>query len=48
VKGAPGILIAAKQRGLVASVRPFLEQMRATGYFLAPAVIERALREAGD
>lgn len=42
VKGAPGILVAAKQRGLVGSVPPFLEQMRATGYFLAPAVIERA------
>ena len=48
VKGAPGILVAAKQRGLIALVRPLLEEMRDKGYFLAAPVIERALREAGE
>jgi predicted nucleic acid-binding protein len=48
VKGAPGVLVASKKAGFVTSVRPFLEQMLARGYFLAPAVVERALREAGE
>lgn len=48
VKGAPGVLVAAKKAGFLPSVGPFLEQMRAKGYFLAPAVVERALREAGE
>jgi predicted nucleic acid-binding protein len=48
VKGAPGILVASKKAGFVTSVRPFLDQMRAKGYFLAPAVVDRALREAGE
>jgi predicted nucleic acid-binding protein len=43
-----GPVVAAKHGGLITSVRPVLEQMRAKGYFLAPAVIERALREAGE
>jgi predicted nucleic acid-binding protein len=48
VKGAPGILVEAKKRGLIKSIRPLLEQMRAKGYFLAQAVIDRALYEAGE
>jgi hypothetical protein len=48
VKGAPGILVEAKKRGLIKSVGPLLEQMRARGYFLAQPVVDRALREAGE
>ena len=48
VKGAPGILVAAKRGGFIASVRPHLEQMRAKGYFIAPPVVERVLQEAGE
>lgn len=46
----PLIVLAAvaKKAGFVTSVRPFLEQMLARGYFLAPAVVERALQEAGE
>ncbi len=42
------VLVAAKQHGRLTAVRPFLEQMRAKGYFLAPSVVSRTLREAGE
>jgi predicted nucleic acid-binding protein len=48
VKGAPGILVEAKQRGLIRAVQPLLEEMRARGYFLAQSVIDRAISEAGE
>lgn len=48
VKGAAGILVESKKRGLIASVASPLEQMRIAGYFLGQPVIDRALREAGE
>ncbi len=32
VKGAAGLLVAAKKQGLITSVRPLLDEMRASGY----------------
>jgi uncharacterized protein len=48
VKGVAGILVTAKRRGLVASVRSVLEEIRANGYYLAQTIIDRALCEAGE
>ncbi|MCA1852948.1 MAG: DUF3368 domain-containing protein [Beggiatoa sp.] len=48
VKGVTGMLVAAKRRGLLASIRPLIEEMRGNGYYLAQPVIDRALREAGE
>jgi predicted nucleic acid-binding protein len=48
VKGAAGILVAAKRRGLIAAVRPLFELMRVHGYYLSPRLIERACHEAGE
>ena len=48
VKGVAGILVTAKRRGLVASVRPVLEEIRANGYYLAQTIIDRVLCEAGE
>jgi len=48
VKGVAGILVAAKRKGLVGSVRAMLLRIRDGGYFLADAVIERAAHEAGE
>ena len=48
VKGAAGVLVAAKRRGLIAAVRPLLEAMRIHGYHLSQRLIDSACREAGE
>jgi hypothetical protein len=48
VIGTGGLLLAAKQRGLIGAVRPMLEQMRAGGYHLGPALVAECLRRAGE
>lgn len=48
VVGTLGVLIAAKRRGLLDNVRPSLQRLRASGYFLSDAVFAEALRLAGE
>ena len=48
VKGSAGILVLAKQAGLIPSVQPLLERMRAQGYRLSQRLIDRALLESGE
>lgn len=48
VKGTAGLLLAAKQRGLIDEIRPLLEGMRAQGYFLSTRLINECLRRAGE
>ncbi len=46
--GTGGLLVAAKQRGLIGAVRPMLEGMQAGGYHLGPALVAECLRRAGE
>lgn len=48
VIGTGGLLVAAKHRGLISTVRPMLEQMLAGGYHLGPSLIAECLRRAGE
>ncbi len=48
VLGTAGVLFAAKQRGLIISVRPFLDQLRAKGFRLRKEVYEEILAAAGE
>lgn len=48
VKGVAGLLVTAKRKGLLDTVRPLLERLRTNGYFLSQAVIDRAVKEAGE
>ncbi len=48
VVGTAGILLAAKERGLVAEIAPILIAWRSWGYFLSPQLIETVLRRAGE
>ncbi len=48
VIGTGGLLVAAKQRGLIGAVRPLLEGMQAGGYHLGPALVAECLRRAGE
>lgn len=48
VIGTLGILLLAKDRGLLATVRPVIEELRGTGFHLAPRLIEETLNTAGE
>jgi len=47
VIGTLGILLSAKRRGEVHAIAPMLGQFHAVGYFISPALAERALELAG-
>ncbi|MBI5330177.1 MAG: DUF3368 domain-containing protein [Betaproteobacteria bacterium] len=48
VKGTAGLLVEAHRRGLIASVRPNLLELRARGYFIADNVIAAACQAVGE
>jgi predicted nucleic acid-binding protein len=48
VKGTLGILIVAKRRGHIPTVRPLLEGLVANGIRLSVKLVEATLREAGE
>ena len=48
VIGGAGILLAAKQRGLIAEIAPVLAAWRSWGYFLAPSLLDAVLARAGE
>jgi len=48
VKGTAGMLVLAKQLGLISSVRPLLEALRGGGYYIAENLMELASREVGE
>lgn len=48
VRGTAGLLVAARRAGAVEAVRPLLEQIRADGYRLSDALVDRACREVGE
>lgn len=46
--GTAGLLLAAKQAGLIAAVKPGLEALIQVGFFVGPAVVAGVLAEAGE
>lgn len=48
VIGSVGLLIRARHRGLVATVRPLVEQMQAQGMRYSRRFIEEVLRQLGE
>lgn len=46
--GTAGVLVLAKRRGRLASVRSHLEALIASGYFLGANVVSEAMRMAGE
>lgn len=46
--GTLGLLVAAKQQGLLAAIRPLVEQLRAQGMHLAPEVEAAIYQLAGE
>jgi predicted nucleic acid-binding protein len=48
VTGTLGILLLAKKRGLITSVRPYIESLRKNGFRISEGILERILKEAGE
>jgi uncharacterized protein len=48
VTGTAGILVNAKQRGMLPHVRPVLEQLHANGFRLSAELIKAVIVEAGE
>jgi uncharacterized protein len=48
VTGTLGVLIAAKNAGMVAAINPLLSQLNAAGFYMSPQIIAHALQLAGE
>lgn len=48
VTGTLGLALLARQRGLVPSARPLVEELTRAGLYLSEPVVERALRLVGE
>lgn len=48
VIGTVGVLVLAKRLGLLPKVRPLLDALIESGYFLGPDIVNEALRIAGE
>ena len=46
--GTLGLVLAAKEAGLLLAARPILEKMTDAGFYLAGEILERALRGVGE
>jgi hypothetical protein len=48
VTGTLGVLIAAKNAGLAAAIKPLLDQLSAAGFYVSPQIVAHALQLAGE
>ncbi len=48
VKGTLGVLLEAKEEGLIVATKPLLIQLRANGMRLSESLINKVLQEAGE
>ena len=48
VKGTVGILMEAKEKGLIDTIKPLLIALQDNGMHLSGSLIDRALRQAGE
>ena len=47
-RGTLGLVLVAKQRGLIPAARPIVLQLVRCGMYLSPSVIDAALRRVGE
>lgn len=48
VRGTLGLVLAAKQRGLIPAARPVIEDLMMAGLYLSRRVLEQALQRVGE
>ncbi|MGK6353171.1 DUF3368 domain-containing protein [Parapedobacter sp. DT-150] len=47
-KGTLGLLVMARQRGIIPELRPYLNRVQRTNFRVAKSLIEQSLRSAGE
>ncbi len=48
ITGTAGVLLRAKNKGILAEVKPILERMRESGFFLSDRLMSEILEMAGE
>jgi predicted nucleic acid-binding protein len=48
VIGTVGVLVIARERGLIPALAPLLEALRSSGYYLSEKLIQTALERVGE
>jgi len=48
VIGTAGILLLAKRKGVVKEIKPILEEMRVSGFYLSDSIVKIVLKEADE
>lgn len=48
VVGTLGVIVRAKRSGAIDAVQPVIRSLQAAGFFVTPALVEEALRLAGE
>ena len=46
--GTLGILLAANRQGRLTALKPILDELMPTGFFVAPALYRQALTDVGE
>ena len=46
--GTLGVLFAAKRKGLFVTIKPVLNELIQTGFFLAPGIYRKVPEDAGE
>lgn len=46
--GTLGVLISAKQKGIIAALKPYFEKIRSTDFRVAPALLQKILEASGE
>ena len=48
ITGTLGVIIKAKNDGIIISIKPFIERLKATNFRLSPSLYAEALKESGE
>ena len=48
VVGTAGILVEAKRKGIIKTVKDLLDEMRTAGYWIGDNIVQQILKEAGE
>ncbi|RLF88254.1 hypothetical protein DRN82_06615 [Thermococci archaeon] len=48
VMGTLGVLLLAKERGLISQVKPYIEMLRKRGFRISDTLVRKILKSAGE
>ena len=48
IQGTLGLMLVAKRLGMIAEIRPMIDALRQSGFFMSDRLVQRILRSAGE